>query len=233
MTSFRKRLGFGAYTALAFSLLSILLTLILVQVIGDLITTRLKARLGSELAELAQQTTDKLDRGMFERYREVRLLAQRFDAEGAGSAEARRRTLDAMQETYPHYAWIGMTDNGGKVLVSSKGLLEGADVSKRPWFINAYKGRNARRRARGGAAGQAVAVHRQRAEAFRRRRVSVSRRPAARSPASSARTCRGAGRARCSSRCWRRQPNATRWKASWSRPTAPSCSARPRRRAAS
>jgi PAS domain S-box-containing protein len=142
MTSFRKRLGFGAYTALAFSLLSILLTLILVQVIGDLITTRLKARLGSELAELAQQTTDKLDRGMFERYREVRLLAQRFDAEGAGSAEARRRTLDAMQETYPHYAWIGMTDNGGKVLVSSKGLLEGADVSKRPWFVNAYKGRN-------------------------------------------------------------------------------------------
>lgn len=133
--------GVGAYLALVFSALSILLTLILAEIIGVATTQQVKANIGHGLEELAVQTSDKLDRGMFERYREVWLMTQRVDlrTKPAGK-DVRRDILNALQQTYSHYAWIGLTDTNGKVLVSSQGMLEGADVSQRPWFQNARKG---------------------------------------------------------------------------------------------
>jgi PAS domain S-box-containing protein len=133
----------GAYLALVFSVLSILLTMILVEVIGVAATQLIKSNIGHGLAELALETSDKLDRGMFERYREIGLMANRADliAPG-GNPDDKRRIFDGLQETYPYYAWIGMTDAGGKVVVSAQKLLEGVDVSERPWFRNALKGIN-------------------------------------------------------------------------------------------
>ncbi|TFW05979.1 sensor histidine kinase [Oxalobacteraceae bacterium OM1] len=133
--------GLGAYLALAFSALSIVLTLVLVEVVERVATDQVKTNIGHGLAELALQTSDKLDRGMFERYREVRLMAQRADLVAPQvDADARRRVLESIQDTYAYYAWIGMTDLSGKVLVATHGLLEGADVAKRPWFGNALRG---------------------------------------------------------------------------------------------
>jgi PAS domain S-box-containing protein len=133
--------GLGAYLAVVISLLSILLTVILVEVIGVAATNQVKSNIGNGLAELAMETADKLDRGMFERYREVRLMAERFDLVSDRTALAdKRRMLEALQETYPYYAWIGMADTNGKVLVSTRKLLEGADVSGRPWFRDGFKG---------------------------------------------------------------------------------------------
>jgi hypothetical protein len=106
----RRTRGLAAYLALAFSLLSVLFTLILVALVERDGVEEVKTSIGHGLAELAMQTTDKLDRGMFERYREVGLLAQRSElvVRQAGAA-ARRRLLDTMKESY--------------------GLLEGADIS--------------------------------------------------------------------------------------------------------
>lgn len=139
--AFLKRRGLGAYLALAFATLSALLTLLLVEVIGVTAGDEVRRNIGEGLAELALQTSDKLDRGMFERYREVGLIAQRFDP-GAGPQDlARARSfLDSLQATYPYYAWIGAASVDGKVMVSTKGMLEGADVSRRPWFTHALKG---------------------------------------------------------------------------------------------
>jgi len=135
--------GVGGYLAAAFSALSILLTVILVEVIGLTASTQLKSNIGDSLAELALQTSDKLDRGMYERYREVQLMAQRQDLTSPGtSAEDKRMVLDTRQETYHYYAWIGLVDPDGKVLVATRKMLEGADVSQRPWFRNALNGIN-------------------------------------------------------------------------------------------
>ncbi|MDB5868516.1 MAG: sensor histidine kinase [Polaromonas sp.] len=131
----------GLYLALCFSLLSILLTLILLVVIDITFTRQARASIGANLAELAYQMSYRLDRSMFERYREVQLMAERMGQDGkpAGGQE-NRRALDALQRTYPHYAWIGATDNQGRVLVATRGVLAGADVSARPWFQNAKNG---------------------------------------------------------------------------------------------
>ena len=135
-----SRLGLGTYLALCLAALLVTLTLVIVQIVGIKTGDELKASIGNSLGELAFQTTDKLDRGMFERYREVQLMAGRsMLADPAVSLDDKRRSIEQMQATYPSYAWIGVTDGAGKVLVSTGRLLEGADVSKRPWFNDALR----------------------------------------------------------------------------------------------
>ena len=127
----------GLYLAVCFSLLSVLLTFILLVVIDVTVTKQAKASIGGNLAELAHQMSYRLDRVMFERYREVQLIADRIGRDGKPvSGPENRRMLDALQQTYPNYAWIGATDEHGNVLVATRGVLENADVSARPWFQN-------------------------------------------------------------------------------------------------
>ncbi|WP_313705864.1 PAS domain S-box protein [Massilia sp.] len=119
----------------------LLLTLVTLQLVGHTASEQAELDAGRSLAELAFQTTDKLDRGMYERYREVMLMAERHEiTDSAVPAAAKRAVLDSMQATYPYYAWIGLTDREGRVKVATRGLLEDAKVSGRPWFAAAHKG---------------------------------------------------------------------------------------------
>jgi diguanylate cyclase (GGDEF)-like protein/PAS domain S-box-containing protein len=119
----------------------LLLTFATVQLVGYTLAKNFEADIGRDLAELAFQTTDKLDRGMYERYREVKLMAERFEITSPEVPVATKRAvLESMQSTHPYYAWIGLTDNRGAVKISTKGMLEGKNVSARPWFAAAYKG---------------------------------------------------------------------------------------------
>jgi PAS domain S-box-containing protein len=139
---FRRLLprALGAWLALAFVLLTIVLTLVLTALIERKSTEQVETSIGHGLAELAMQTSDKLERGMFERYREVGLLAHRRVLADDQPLERRRATLDGIQGSLGYYSWIGLAGLDGKVQVAAQGLLEGADVSKRPWFRNALRG---------------------------------------------------------------------------------------------
>jgi PAS domain S-box-containing protein len=131
----------GAYLALAFILISILLTGVLVLIIEHKVIGQVKREIGNDLAGLALQTSDKLDRGMFERYREVALISSQIAYTGVLAGNAAHASLLArVQKSYQFYDWIGMTDLDGKVVVSGSGLLEGADVSARPWFRQGMRG---------------------------------------------------------------------------------------------
>ncbi|HWJ93491.1 MAG TPA: PAS domain S-box protein, partial [Telluria sp.] len=133
----------GAYLALAFTLLSVLFTIILVEVVERAGTEEVKNSIGHGLGELAMQTADKLDRGMFERYREVSLLAERSGLVGPNVETAQRRAiLEQVQRSYGYYAWIGLVDMQGAVHAATGGLLEGANVGQRPWYKNALAGQN-------------------------------------------------------------------------------------------
>jgi PAS domain S-box-containing protein len=132
----------GAWLALAFILLSIVLTVLLVSLVEHKANEQARSSIGHGLAELATQTTDKLERGMFERYREVGLLAQRRGLRPEFPPARRRATLDEVQSGYGYYSWIGIAGMDGKVQVAARGVLEGADVSQRPWFHMALQGRN-------------------------------------------------------------------------------------------
>ncbi|QOY93191.1 PAS domain S-box protein [Massilia sp. UMI-21] len=136
-----RRRGLGAWLAGAFSLLSVVLTLLLVGVVEQSSTEQVKDSIGHGLEEMARQTADKLDGGMAERYREVSLMVRRRTLRDAGLPLAeRRQVLRDMRESYGYYDWIGLTGLDGKVIVEARGLLEGVDVSSRPWFTQALRG---------------------------------------------------------------------------------------------
>lgn len=133
--------GLSVNLAFWFSLSSIVLTLILSQVIQREASNSLRAEIGQRLADLALQTTDKLDRGIYERFREVQLMADRNEIGDPSVPPAdKQKILDRMQQTYRYYAWIGITNMDGRIVAASNGILQGADISKRPWYANALRG---------------------------------------------------------------------------------------------
>lgn len=131
----------GSRLSLWFSGISILLTLVLMEVVDITATDAMRDQIGAKLAELAYQTTDKLDQGMYERYREVLMLSRRPElADPATGLDRKQALLDRLQADYPAYAWLGLVDPSGTVLAASQGILAGVNTSKRPWFDNALRG---------------------------------------------------------------------------------------------
>lgn len=127
-----------AHLALAFGGITLILTIVLGLLIGQTTTRQIQRDIGHSLAELAFQMSDKLDRGMFERYRDIQIVAALNVMRDPATATAERRTLlEKLQDTYPDYAWIGFADTNGSVQASTKSLLEGVDVSQRPWYQGA------------------------------------------------------------------------------------------------
>ncbi|MGH6816657.1 MAG: ATP-binding protein [Hyphomicrobiaceae bacterium] len=121
--------------ALAISIVAFALTALITLTVGQTGIRSVEREIGASLALLADQMQDKLDRGLFERYREIINAARLLRTlDIAGSIETRRTLIETLQETYQDYAWIGFIDEDGKVLSGTNRLLEGVDVSSQPWF---------------------------------------------------------------------------------------------------
>ena len=89
----------------------LLLTAILSMVIGQMVNERITRNIGQSFSTLAFQLADKLDRGMFERYRDIQIAAKLgFMVDEATTPTTRRLWVETLQTTYPDYAWIGFTE---------------------------------------------------------------------------------------------------------------------------
>jgi diguanylate cyclase len=129
LRSFRWRMTL-LLGAMAF-LLSALLSLLL----GHLLSQRIERDQGAALQLLARSTSALLAEGLYERMREVELMAQSPEVDGAAlDAPALRAALQRLQQSRTHYAWIGVADAGGTVRSATGDLLLGQSVRERPWF---------------------------------------------------------------------------------------------------
>lgn len=129
---------FDIRLGLTVGMIILLLSIFVSVVLGQYLRGVSEYQSGNDFAELAFRMTDTLDRGMFERYREIQILAT-LDVirDDSITIDSKRSLLDQLQRTYPNYAWIGLTDAQGVVTASTGQLLEGQDVSQRPWYANA------------------------------------------------------------------------------------------------
>ncbi len=127
--SFRKRLGAAiAATVLGFSLL-------LAGILGTIGQTQAKTDRGELLAQLAYQLAGAMDRDMHIYYQQIQTLAALEEMRGAERSQVvQRQLLDRLQTAYDDLAWIGLANPLGQVLASTQGILEGENVSGRPWF---------------------------------------------------------------------------------------------------
>lgn len=97
-------------------------------------------RATESLRQISADFRDALDRGMAQQFQQIRVLAQLDTFRRFDDLPAMRQALDQVQLGFNHFAWIGVTDAQGRVLASASGLLEGANVSKRPWWQGAQTG---------------------------------------------------------------------------------------------
>lgn len=80
------------------------------------------------------------DRGMAQHLQAVRMLAATQQLGAQGDWARVRSALDAFKTNLPQFAWVGVADANGQVVAAADGLLQGADVSARPWFQAARRG---------------------------------------------------------------------------------------------
>lgn len=121
---------------------SVLLALIIISlatlisiVAGRVALLQLEGEISDALQQTASQMIYQLDTSMFERYREMQIISDLIVSPDI-SNEQTRSLLNTLQDTYENYSWIGITDTNGIVQISTDNVLEGVDVSARPWFQN-------------------------------------------------------------------------------------------------
>lgn len=130
--SLKARLG------MAVAAIVLLLSTVLSLLVGGTASIELTRTIEQSLGETAYQMADKLDRGMFERYRDIQILAALDPIRQPDYPINTKRTLiQELQNTYPDYAWIGLLDPQGLVLASTGRVLEGKNIAHRPVFHQA------------------------------------------------------------------------------------------------
>ncbi|MBZ6075242.1 sensor domain-containing diguanylate cyclase [Microvirga puerhi] len=102
---------------------------------------RTKQEIMADSEETASTLAAILDRGMAERYREIRNIASLRPLQGIWTREpdSIRQVLEQLQATYPDYSWIGFATPDGTVQASTRGVLEGASAAEQPWFQEGLK----------------------------------------------------------------------------------------------
>jgi diguanylate cyclase (GGDEF)-like protein len=95
------------------------------------------------LHAIAGEVAAVLDQNLNRHEQELALLSSLMvsDAPAGLLSPAKLRDLvDLFRSHQPACAWIGVTDPAGKVVAASGGMLEGVDVSKRPWHAAGLRG---------------------------------------------------------------------------------------------
>jgi diguanylate cyclase (GGDEF)-like protein len=126
------------YLAMFAVVLTVATAAVLAFVTEQAASRQLERHIGDSLALRAEEMTDKLDRGMYERRQDIQLETRTLADTGLDKDPAvLRKRLDALREASASYAWIGYADTVGKVVAATGGLLEGVNVAQRPWFSGA------------------------------------------------------------------------------------------------
>ncbi len=109
--------------------------------VGSAAERQRAAQTGQDLAALARTLAGALDRGMFERHREIRLVAsiETLTAPDV-TQEEQRQLMEMRQRTFPSYAWLGFVRPDGVVRAGTGGVLEGMNISQRPVFARGASG---------------------------------------------------------------------------------------------
>lgn len=106
----------------------------------DYLEEDLIRRSGESLALEASHTADKLDRILFERYADLRMMTRAFRHE-TDDGEFLTRYLGWRQQTYPVYPWLGVTESSGRVIATTDPSTLRQDRSRETWFRTAKEGR--------------------------------------------------------------------------------------------
>ena len=98
--------------------------------------TEHRARADAErlLTQFATQVRHGLATNLETRRSLVLATAAQIVASSDRGTDALRLHLEAVQAQFPEFVWLGVADDLGRVVAATGALLQGEDVSARPWF---------------------------------------------------------------------------------------------------
>ncbi len=121
--------------------MALILGLGLAFYVNQVASARVTEARGEVIDGVTRAIASALAANLTEREREVVLLSQSpFLMQGDLGSQEVRDALDRIMAAYRYYAWVGITDDKGIVRSSARGLLQGQDVSQRPWYAKGREG---------------------------------------------------------------------------------------------
>ncbi|MFH2139457.1 MAG: EAL domain-containing protein [Pseudomonadota bacterium] len=140
-SGFDPRRSLRAEISLASGAIVLLLSTALSFYAADVSKRQIEQSEGEGFVRRAQTALDVLDRGMYERSREIRNAALLDEMRDPKVSLLRKRELmERLQQNFDAYAWIGFCGPDGMGLAGTGGYLEGKNLSKRPWCTEGRKG---------------------------------------------------------------------------------------------
>ncbi len=131
----RRQIGLRVLLALLMGGFGLLATGAAALMLGAQLEQRLQRDIGAEFTVAAERLADLLNRSLFERLREVQLLAfLPLMRDGGGRPEEQREVLRQVQSHHQGYALLMLIAPDGRVIASSNGSLEGLDVTGDEYF---------------------------------------------------------------------------------------------------
>ncbi|WP_076593443.1 diguanylate cyclase domain-containing protein [Herminiimonas arsenitoxidans] len=119
---------------------TVIVTMLALLVLVDhFAATYAKQQAQERLQQLSWQMRDSLDRGIARVVDHTQVIANLATVRDSDNAADIQRVFDNIHRNFSNYAWIGLTDTKGMVIAASDGLLDGVDVSQRPWFMGGQK----------------------------------------------------------------------------------------------
>ncbi|WHZ15309.1 MAG: hypothetical protein OJF52_002152 [Nitrospira sp.] len=119
----------------------IVIALVVAMMFFQSAKTQLLASAGERLTLAATHIAGKLDWVLLERYRDIQHMAHAAVFQGHDTA-AMVSYLDEIQQTYPLYHWIGVTDARGRIIATTEPDVLGKDISAEAWFKAIWDGRD-------------------------------------------------------------------------------------------
>lgn len=121
---------------LTFGGVALALVTLLSFIVGQISTRQLEADARESLAMVAGEMAGRLQREITERYREIVLLAATNETLRSTNPSFAKQSalLEKIQEIHPDYAWIGIANTSGTVIIATDDRLVGQSVASLPWF---------------------------------------------------------------------------------------------------
>lgn len=136
-----SKLSLGTQIAALGALLCFVVVLVAATIAGTSARSHSELQVKSSLQAVAGGFAERLEYRMYERYREIRNLEAiiPLDTMWTQDPAGVEAVLEQLQKTFIDYAWIGFARPDGTVAAATNGLLVGASVAERPWFIEGLK----------------------------------------------------------------------------------------------
>jgi len=140
MNSFFGKLRLSSLMTLAVCATVALSAALLLALVNHFAVRQAREEAQLRLQQLSWQMRDALNRVVEQATGDARLLTELPQVRHARNPDKARAVLESLQRTFPDYAWIGIAEMDGVVSAATGRLLEGANVTKRPWFLTGRDG---------------------------------------------------------------------------------------------